>query len=447
VLVVAAAGISGAASNSELARENAELRQRVEKLEKEQAELKRILLQLTQGQQTGPKTTQAPQPVVTEPSKPAAPAPTETAKRPVWSNLDVQLYGYIKLDAAYDSSRTDVGNFARWVDPEHMNDNDNQFNTTANQSRLGMRINGPDDGIMKSSGRVEVDFYGGGDENKAHLMMRHAYLKLDWPGDRFNVIAGQTSDVISPLVPTTVNYSVGWWTGNIGYRRPQIRLTKELDLDTDVDLKLEAAIARTIGRNDPISGTESGEDAGFPSVQGRASVTLPLSGLNETTVGVSGHWGQEEYDITVTGRDKEFTTWSVNLDLTQPVNSWLTVKAEVFTGENLSAYLGGIGQGVITDTTQRNFYEEVGSTGGWIAASLGPWDNMRFNIGAGMDDVDSGQINAGNRTMNRSVFGNMIYAVNKRTDIGFELSHWRTEYHGNGDGDSLRGQMALTYKF
>ena len=352
------------------------------------------------------------------------------------------------MDAAYDSSRTDVGNFARWVNPENMNDNDDQFNMTANQTRLGMMINGPDDGTMKSSGRVEVDFYGGGDENKAHLMMRHAYLKLDWPRDRFDVIAGQTTDVISPLVPSTVNYSVAWWTGNIGYRRPQIRLTKQVALDKDVDLKLEGAVARTIGRNDSVvGGTESGEDAGFPSVQGRASVTLPLLGPDETTVGVSGHWGQEEYDVTVTGRDKEFTSWSLNMDLTQPVNSWLTVKAEAFTGENLNAYLGGIGQGVIIDTTQRNFYEEIGSTGGWVAASLGPWDNTRFNIGAGMDDADSGQINAGNRTMNRSVFGNMIHAINKNTDIGFELSHWRTEYYGKGDGDSLRGQMALTYKF
>ena len=38
VLAVAAAGICPAASNSELARENAELRQRVERLEKQQQE-------------------------------------------------------------------------------------------------------------------------------------------------------------------------------------------------------------------------------------------------------------------------------------------------------------------------------------------------------------------------------------------------------------------------
>ena len=83
--------------------------------------------------------------------------------------------------------------------------------------------------------------------------MRHAYLKLDWPKSRFNIIAGQTSDVISPLYPQTVNYSVGWWTGNIGYRRPQLRFTKAMRINKDVDLKLEGAFARTIGRNDAVA--------------------------------------------------------------------------------------------------------------------------------------------------------------------------------------------------
>ena len=33
----------------------------------------------------------------------------------LWSTVDVQLYGKIKMDAAYDSARTNTGNFARWV--------------------------------------------------------------------------------------------------------------------------------------------------------------------------------------------------------------------------------------------------------------------------------------------------------------------------------------------
>jgi len=409
-----------AADNASLAEENAQLQQRVEKLDKELEELREAVMERIASADAQPH-------------------------KPVWSSLDIQLYGYLKFDAAYDSSRIDNGNYAKWVERENTNSDDDQFNMTANQSRFGMIINGPDDGLMKASGRAEVDFYGSGDaENKAHLMMRHAYMKLDWPEDRFSLIAGQTSDVISPLLPSTVNYSVGWWTGNIGYRRPQIRLTKECEISPGRDLKLEGALARTIGR-DSVSGTDSGEDSGSPTLQARASMSLPLFGPKASTVGVSGHLGEEEYDTTTSGRNKEFTTWSLNLDVTHPVNKWLSFEGELFAGENLDAYLGGIGQGVTT--TGLNQYEEIGSKGGWIAAGLGPWDNARFNVGIAMDDVDRGNVNANSRTLNRSVFGNVFYSLGKNTEWAFELSHWRTEYRGAGDGDSLRAQTSLIYKF
>ncbi len=417
---VCAGGTAGAGAG-DAASENAELKERVEKLDKELAELKKI---------------------VSEQGQAAEALPT---KKPIWSNLDIQLYGYIKLDAAYDTSRIDTGNFAKWVERENTNKNDDQFNMTANESRFGMSITGPDDGVMTTSGRVEVDFQEGGSENKARLMMRHAYMKLAWPEDRFSIIAGQTSDVISPLVPTTVNYSVAWWTGNIGYRRPQIRLTKVIGLDNGADLKLEGAIARTIGRTDAIAGTESGEDAGQPSLQGRVSTTVDLFDVAPAAVGLSGHYGREEYDIAADGSNKDFRTWSLNVDFVQPVYRWLAIKSELFTGENLNAYLGGIGQGVTL--TGANQFDEIGSMGGWVAASLGPWSDRRFNVGIAMEDVDRGDVNEGDRTLNRSVFANMFCSLNKNVDWAVELSHWRTDYAGNGDADSVRFQTAFIYKF
>jgi hypothetical protein len=170
-----------------------------------------------------------------------------------------------------------------------------------------------------------------------------------------------------------------------------------------------------------------------------------MFGERESTLGLSGHWGEEEFDIAANGQNKEFATWSFNVDYTQPISDKVEIQAEVFTGENLDAYLGGIGQGVTTSGT--NIYEEIGSKGGWVAASLGPWNNKRFNVGIAMDDVERGNVNYGGRTLNRSIFGNVYCSLNKQTDVAFELSHWRTEYKGPGDGESLRAQMALIYKF
>ncbi|MHC4622414.1 MAG: DcaP family trimeric outer membrane transporter [Planctomycetota bacterium] len=463
ILVVAVlltgTAVCRADTSSQLARENAELRMRVERLERELEELKQMVMQQAGAQQTQTDQTvstepelkpeEAPESKVYEVEKTAEATQEDTVtKKPVWSELDIQLYGYVKLDAAYDSSRVDTGNFARWVESETTNKNDDQFNMTANQTRFGLKIKGPHDGEIETSGRAEIDFYGGGAENKPEVMMRHAYMTLNWPQERFNIIAGQTSDVISPLYPYTLNYTVAWWAGNIGYRRPQIRLTKSLGLAKDADLKLEGALARTIGlRSDDFADTpgDAGEDTGFPGAQGRVSVTFPWLGYKPTTLGFSGHWAKEELDTSASGDSRHFDSWSLNLDLTQPFNKWLTVKGELFTGENLSAYLGSIGRGVNTTS-----FEEIGSRGGWLAASLEPWQKWQLNLGASVEDVDADDlagITVDARKYNRSIFGNAIYSLNQNTQIGFELSQWHTEYDNQDDGDSVRAQTSFIYRF
>jgi len=456
-LLVTTSGICRADNAGDVAKENAELRQRVERLEKELEELKKIVLQQAKAPAAEPSKTESPK---AQPSPAATPKLSETElqkiaemvqketvkKKVVWSDLDVQIYGILRLDSSYDTSQVEPGNYIKWVKSEKDNKNDNQFDMTANQSRLGLKINGPEDDRLKTSGLLEVDFYGLGEENKATIKMRHGYLKLEWPNERFDIIAGQTWDVIAPLNPYTLNDTVMWYAGNTGYRRPQLRLTKSYSLSNDVDLKLEGALARTIGRKPSFTGAiDSGSDAGFPCMQARTSVTFPWFGLKPTTIGISGHWAKEEYDfnnITPTITNKKFQSWSINLDVTQPINKWLAVKGELFNGENIDAYAGGIGQGVNLTT-----YQEIGSKGGWVAAELGPWDKWRFNIGTGVDGVDGGDVKTGDRLMNRSIFGNVIYSATKNAEIGFELSRWQTDYKGSGDADDLRAQTSLIYKF
>lgn len=433
----------------ELSKENAQLRGRVDKLEQELAAIKTMLQQ-----QTAPATTAkptVPQQLTESDLKQISSMLKEKGDNKfVKSSLDIDIYGYIKLDASYDSARTSTGNYIKWVDSENTSRNDNEFNMTANQTRLGMRIKGPQDDDLLTSGFVEIDFYGNGlGENKSGILLRHAYMKLDWPEDKFSIIAGQTSDVISPLVPPTLNYSVGWWAGNIGYRRPQIRFTKGIALNDKTELKLEGAVARTIGRTSMLAepDSESGEDAGFPSLQARASITTPLLNKLPTTLGVSGHWGKEEYDIATDGINKKFDSWSLNMDLHQPINDGLAIEAEGFVGENLDQYLGGIGQGVNTVTSKNRFYREIGSQGGWIAASITPKGKWKYNLGTSIEDVERGDLNAGDRQQNRSVFGNATYSINKNTSIGFELSQWHTERMGEKDADDVRAQTSFIYKF
>jgi len=364
----------------------------------------------------------------------------------VWSKLDIQLYGYIKADLSYDSSRVSTGNFARWVDRDNVRGYDSQGNLTAKETRLGMKIKGPSSDNIKTSGVVEVDFFGdGAAENKGVLMMRHAYLQIDWIKEKFSILAGQTWDVISPLNPSVLNYSVQWWAGNIGYRRPQIRLTKIFDVAKDVEWKLEAAATRNIGDATGFHPVDSGADSGLPVFQGRTSWTFPLW-VKPTTLGFSGHVGEEEHDFDNQDHNREVSTWSANMDLFMPILDWLAFKGELFTGQNLDAFLGGIGQGVNGAGTYAA--EGVRSCGGWGAVNLAPWSKWQFNIGTSIEALRSDTVDAaGARTLNRAIFGNVLYEINKNTTVGLELSHWHTEYKAGDAADALRLQTAFIYRF
>ena len=424
-----------------LERENALLRKRINQLETEMRNLRKDLAkQRAEANEPDPeveKLRAAIDAIQTD-------LRLSDGRRPVLANLDLELYGYVKLDASYDTHEMATGNFALFVQPEGRRTNDDEFNITARQTRLGLRIKGPDVDGVKTSGVVEGDFYGAGgaSENRSDFRMRHAFLQLDWPEERFSLLAGQTWDVISPLYPNTLNFTINWDAGNIGHRHPQVRLAKHVWLDAQqtVDLTLQAAVSRTIDRAS-ITQTDTGADSSQPTVQGRAALTFPLVDGRPATVGAWGHWGREEFDVNAAGDAETLDSWSAGMDVAVPVADWLTLKAELWTGEALDTYFGNIGQGLDAGR------DALGGCGGWLAAALTPWEKWTFNLGAGVDALDDDSQAVGTRTQNRMVFGNVMYAVNEQTTVGLEVSHWVTEYEQRGTGDALRLQSSLIYKF
>jgi hypothetical protein len=370
----------------------------------------------------------------------------EPEQRSVWSSVDVQLYGYVKLDAAYDTDRAVPGNFVRWVELDPDSPDDDEFNMTANETRVGLRFSSDEDdqeGSLQTGARLEIDFYGGGAENKPRPMLRHAYLILDWPKSRWQLLAGQTSDLISPLYPKTLNYPVAWWAGNIGYRRPQIRLTKTTAPSKRVDFHLVGALTRDIGStSSDFVGVDAGTDSGLPGVQARVGWQFDGGELDPIGVGLSGHWAQEEFDTTATGDAVDFDSWSVNLDYKHPISRKVTLQAEVFTGANLAAYLGGIGQGVNVERK-----EEIGTAGGWLSLDVGPFDKLTYHLGVTQEDVDDEDLDSGGRSRNGSIFANGVFSLTGHVQMGLELSYWSTDYKDAEEATDFRVQYSIYYRF
>ncbi|MBM3308340.1 MAG: hypothetical protein FJY74_08440 [Candidatus Eisenbacteria bacterium] len=354
------------------------------------------------------------------------------------------FYGYIKLDASLDSAKTDKGDYAFIVLPYVGEEADDEFNMTANQTRLGMKFDAAEGERFPVSGRVEIDFYGGGAENKANPMMRQAYLEMTFPA--FEVLAGQTADLISPLNPTTLNYVVLWKSGNTGYRRPQIRLTKAVSLADAGKLTLAASANRNMGRD------ENGEDFGQPSWQGRVGYSRKLFGDRSLTVGVSGLYGKES-----DADDCEFESSAIVVDATIPLGEKITVMGEYFSGRNLGVYLGGVGQGIAVQppyesSRSRAEMAEIEASGWWGQLAVQLAADIAVNVGAGWDDPTLPVWAAADAIeKNTTYYGNVIWSATTSSYIGFEYAKMETEYAGSGDDtpayENTRVQLSVGYRF
>ena len=108
-VLVPAVVVCAADTTEEIAKENAQLKQRVDRLEKELAEIKAMLAQRPTAKPEAE--TKAATPKLAQSDIEKIAAIVQGKKKPITSSLDVEVYGRLKLDAAYDTSRTDVGNY------------------------------------------------------------------------------------------------------------------------------------------------------------------------------------------------------------------------------------------------------------------------------------------------------------------------------------------------
>ena len=411
-----------------------------------------------------PAPPEAPQGVAPPPAgKPAPAAKPETKeefltldelkaemKKLAWSKGDLKIvpYGALWGDLVYNTNRTTPGPYTLYVN-SFSTDNEHEFIIDARRTRIGLDVSGPTIPWFcgaATGGKVEFDFFGNTapNPNQGTVLLRHAYFEVK--NDEFRFLFGQTWDLISPLFPGVLDYPVGWDGGNIGYRRAQLRLERYLNFSDVFRLELQGALAQNVmpdfyGRTDV-----DRESSDWPQVQGRIGWVIGPrgKGCNPITMGVSGHIGEVEYDFKSTGPaplslppqdDRRFRTWSLNADFRAPITDRLGVQGEFFMGENLSSFLGGIGQGV--DLYNRH---TIRSYGGWIDLWYDWTDQLHMHVGWGLDDPLNEDFLVG-RTYNQFIFINFAYDISKQLSTGLQLTSWKTFYQDRREGQVPANQL------
>lgn len=152
---------------------------------------------------------------------------------------------------------------------------------------------------------------------------------MDW--QNVWLLGGQTWDIVSPLFPTVNADTLQWNAGNVGDRRPKLRVGYEpkagrgkfsfvggVGLTGEID-------AADLDAN----GVRDGEESSHPNIQGRIGFSHPLGSKDRVaSVGISGFYGFLKTARLVVGRT-EFHSRLINADFTLPILSRVTLRAKV----------------------------------------------------------------------------------------------------------------------
>ena len=137
------------------------------------------------------------------------------------------LYGYAKGEFAFDSRQVIAareGNYIDLATPNVTGNNVANFNGWGIESRLGVKVAGPEFFGMKSEALIEGHFFANGDDNINNFGLRHAYVKLS--SDKVEWLVGQFWHpmFVTNVSPGTYNFNAGSPFQPFN-RSPQIRFS------------------------------------------------------------------------------------------------------------------------------------------------------------------------------------------------------------------------------
>lgn len=330
----------------------------------------------------------APAPPATEPTVPSPPAvppgtgqppppppPAESA-RPgpapspgqVTSKWTATLYGFAEFDLMRDSTQTFTdspgnGLIVRSDGSTRLAYHHGRTQTTARNSRLGVRFSAPESHGMRASGTIEGDFMGNQPTaseasfvNNGTFRVRAAYAKLE--SDYVDVLAGQYYFLFGEQ-PFFFPMSV-WFFGlpnQVFGRTQQLRFSHTVKTDA-VNVDVAVSAQRPPQRDSEVPDFQGGLKLGVNSWKGPHTSGSGYPAVDPLTLSVSGsvrHFRVNEF-AAVPAATRSANGWGISIDGMIPIipaastrhkGNALTLTGSFVKGNGIGDLIGGLTGGAV----------------------------------------------------------------------------------------------------
>jgi hypothetical protein len=341
----------------------------------------------------------------------------------------IALFGALTGEMILAEKRPIIPSAITLMSPDFGNDS-KVAEVHAKSSYLGAALIGPQIGDFQLGGLVLAYFYGENVlEDLPGLFFARVYGELKNDFWRFSV--GLDGDVVVPLAPTTVNWSIGNGGGNMGYQRGQFRVERYIHPYENTQWTLQFGVTdptvSSYANFSVLNGLQ--ESNGWPNIEGRlvwgCGPRCELAGEYKRTVevGLSGLIGQLRRTAKLdNSRSTVADVWAYGLDAQVKLTDWLGIKGEFFHGQTIGSYNAAIVQNFNANG------QGIQSTGGWGEFYVYWTPCHHSHFGYSIDNPRDTDLTAGLASRNEFAFANIFWDVTHSIEVGFEVSHWRTEY-------------------
>jgi hypothetical protein len=364
-------------------------------------------------------------------------------------NLTIKPYGYIKLDAYYDSQKaiptsgggsTTYGGYTLYTAAKTGGESDGTFDFSARDSRFGLDFSLPAENDILVTAKFENDFFINGGDTAYSVRLRLAYTDLAF-GNGWSIRAGQDWDAFFYVAPITVDAGFLGDSGYLYSRRAQLKLTKSTDIGSS-KLIAKIAVVRTASGDTDGLGIDDGIDSGTPTVEALLAFETKLLSSKPTKISIGGEYGTETLDASGNLDAKDYDSSLVVAGIFFPIVDQFAIAGNAWYGENIDGWLGAVGQGINT-----TYKTSIAAKGGWVQAVINPTAVLNVNLGYGLDDPNDNDLKAGGRTENTRIFANAFYKLTKAVTLAGEYSIIKTSYKGADSATDNRVQFTVKYQF